>query len=810
MTGRLVWENPEWLWPAGVLAAIGALLAVGAYSRAQADGGARLTALLCRLAALLAIVLFLGNPQWETTRPVPGANEFWMLADNSASLGLRSTGGDSSRGEEWLKTLAADPAWLTGLERDFQLRRFTFDDKLRPQKDLVGMTFDGQSSSLYGALQQLAGRVRHRPCAGMVLFTDGNATDELLDAAALRDLPPIYCVVPPVPRNLIDLSVGQVQVAQSNFESAPVTIQANLQTLGDWNKPVVVQLLDQQGKMLEQQTVNATPSALQKPVRFRFRPEETGVQGYRLRAFAEGDQPDFEQKRTDVEVTLENNERWCVVDRGGGPYRVLYVSGRANWEYKFLRRALSADEEMQLVGLIRVARREPRFAFRSRGGESSNPLYRGFEGEEEETERYDQPVLVRLETRDNSELSDGFPKQREELFGYHALVLDDVEADFFTTDQHQAVRDFVTQRGGALLMLGGPDTFREGKYQDTPIGTIVPVYLDRATDERPGASVVAPQDDLKFGNEGDDADSDSSATVPYRFDLTREGWLEPWLRLHDSVDVERRRIEKSPQLYDPSIVGDVRPGASPLAELTSADGGQKVPMLVAQRYGAGKTVALTTADLWRWQLQGEQLEGAEEGETSLNQFWRQMARWLVSDVTPRITADTRTVDGRLHIELKAVDREYEPSGDAEVELSVLGPDGKQFQLSAQPSSNVLGLYEIDFSPSLDGFYRATVTARFAGEETPVVTQLGWTWSPRRNELEALTVNRPALDQLAQLTGGAVLELDELSARLQNLPVTGREVVEPERTSLWHRWWWITLTLAALAGEWTLRRWNGLA
>ena len=35
-----------------------------------------------------------------------------------------------------------------------------------------------------------------------------------------------------------------------------------------------------------------------------------------------------------------NNTRVLSVDRGKGPYRVLYVAGRPNWEYRFLHRAI--------------------------------------------------------------------------------------------------------------------------------------------------------------------------------------------------------------------------------------------------------------------------------------------------------------------------------------------------------------------------------------------------------------------------------------------------------------------------------------
>ena len=41
------------------------------------------------------------------------------------------------------------------------------------------------------------------------------------------------------------------------------------------------------------------------------------------------------------------------------------------------------------------------------------------------------------------ELRDGFPKSAEELFDYHAIVLDDVEAGFFNEDQKALIQEFV-------------------------------------------------------------------------------------------------------------------------------------------------------------------------------------------------------------------------------------------------------------------------------------------------------------------------------------------------------------------------------
>src|SRR6185295_19207151 len=102
-------------------------------------------------------------------------------------------------------------------------------------------------------------------------------------------------------------------------------------------------------------------------------------------------------------------------DRDPRPKRVLYVAGRPNWEFKFLHRSVEDDKQIEMVALIRIARREPKFEFIGRKGEGGNPIFRGF-GKTDEEHRYDQPILVRVGMHDKNELRSGFPKTAEELF----------------------------------------------------------------------------------------------------------------------------------------------------------------------------------------------------------------------------------------------------------------------------------------------------------------------------------------------------------------------------------------------------------
>ena len=189
----------------------------------------------------------------------------------------------------------------------------------------------------------------------------------------------------------------------------------------------------------------------------------------------------FEEGNSSREAALENNRWLFTVERDPEKHFVLYLSGRPNWEYKFIRRAVKQDSDVKLHALIRIAKREAKFEFLGRAGDSSNPLFRGFrDAADEETESYDESVVKAFGVQDGNDLPGGkFPQTAEDLFRYQAVILDDIEAEFLSEDQLRLLERFVSERGGGLLMLGGPESFRHGRWHRTPIKDVLPVYFDR-------------------------------------------------------------------------------------------------------------------------------------------------------------------------------------------------------------------------------------------------------------------------------------------------------------------------------------------
>lgn len=781
-----------WVWPALILTLVAAGVLVWTYRRSPRTGAAERIAFVAKLLGVLILALCLIEPLWSGRRAKSGANLFVVIADNSAGMTVHDPGADRSRGEILRDALDVTKTdWLAALADNFQLRQYTFDSRLRRTSDFSDLTFEGTASAIGTALHTVAERYRDRPIAGVLLMSDGNATDWLAQSADLSGVPPIYPVVVGQDRAPKDLSLANVAVSQTSFEDAPVIVQADVEATGFDGQTITIELTDAAGGLVERQQWKVSKSDEKQAFRFRLRPDRAGVLFYQVRV-AEVKDESADPPEPSSEATLANNARTVVVDRGEGPYRILYVSGRPNWEYKFLQRAVSEDEQVQMVGLIRVARREPKYDWRGRSGEQSNPLYRGFDNQEqEETEQYDQPVLVRLNTLDARELQDGFPKTPELLFGYHAVILDDVEAAFFTHDQMDLLRRFVTERGGGFFMLGGKDSFQKGGFDHTPIASLLPVYLDRMPAGR------------------DEASADARSTA-IRMTLTREGWLEPWARLRDNEQGEQERLAKMTDFRVLNRVRSTKAGARTVAAIEGA-GEESLPALVVQRIGNGRSAALTVGDIWRWGLQDVEVRD------DMDKFWRQTLRWLVADVPERIALQAtdepdQATDAR-HLRIRVRDKDFEPMDNVTVAIEVDQPEGQTLRLTATPVAGESGLFESTYVPRISGGYLARATVTDANGAEVGDAEAGWATDLEAREFRSIKANRPLLEQIARQTGGRVVEIGELEDFARSLP--NREV---PITTVWVRPLWdlpallpaiFLLLLLCLVGEWALRRWRGM-
>jgi uncharacterized membrane protein len=778
MLASVVLGSPQWLIPAVVLFAVGVVATAWSYTRWRGRRWVAVVSAALKLVALAALALCLVEPLLTGSRSQPGANVFVVLVDTSQSLTVREGDTDQTRADRVKALLDANAGWRARLGQEFDTREFVFDSHLRAADGFEQLKFDGTSSSLHAALASVAKRFQGRPLAGVILVSDGNATDTAdLDWSAL---PPVYPLLPPPGPAARDVAVRRVTLNQTNFEAAPVALHAEVASTGFAGQAITVVVTDEAGKEVARQSATPAGDGQAVSVRFQIRPDRAGVGFYRVTAGLADELA--KPQAASAEQTLANNSRLVAVDRGGGPYRVLYVCGRPNWEFKYLRRAVEDDREVQLVGLVRVARKEAKFNFRDMKSQPDNPLFKGFDNPDADTaERRDQPVLIRLNTADEVELRGGFPQTAADLYRYHAVILDDLEAAFFTPDQQLLLRNFVSRRGGGFLMLGGPDSLAAGKYDRTPVGDLLPVFLDNAAPPLPGE---------------------------HRLVLTREGWLQPWVRTRKTEGEETTRLDAMPAFQTVNASGTAKPGATVLAQAKDVSG-KSVPALVAQPFGKGRSAAVLVGDLWRWGL-----KRSDPTEDDFDRSWRQTVRWLVADVPGRVevraTPTAGTATPAVALGVRVADADFLPLDNATVSVRVKKPNQEELTLPAEPDAREAGAYSVRFVPREPGAYRAVATVT-APDGSPVgQREVGWCVQPEADEFARLEPNRELLEAVARRTGGETIPADGLPAFVDGLPSRQAPNMEVWVAPLWHRAWYFLVTVLCLVAEWGLRRRAGSA
>jgi hypothetical protein len=261
-----------------------------------------------------------------------------------------------------------------------------------------------------------------------------------------------------------------------------------------------------------------------------------------------------------------------------------------------------------------------------------------------------------------------------------------------------------------------------------------------------------------------------------------------------------------------NAVAGVKPGASVLSTVTDEDN-NSFPALAVQRFGLGRTAALMVGDLYRWGMHDESTQ------KDLAKSWRQLVRWLVSDVPTRVSVTAQTgADGDpclVRLVVKVRDEEYKPMDNASVQLTIRpvrlspGAGSNDLQLAADVSSSEPGAYQRDYVQTEAGARIVEAVATQSDGKIIGRSTAGWALDPAAAEFRSLKPNRAYLEALAKSTGGEVLKLDGLRDFVRQLPQRHAPIMESWSKPLWQEPAVYLFALGCFVAEWGIRRWKGL-
>jgi hypothetical protein len=287
------------------------------------------------------------------------------------------------------------------------------------------------------------------------------------------------------------------------------------------------------------------------------------------------------------------------------------------------------------------------------------------------------------------------------------------------------------------------------------------------------------------------------------------GRSHPVVQFGTGAEESAARWETMPPLLAVNRISRIKPGAATLLDGTTEGLEEPQVVLAYQRYGAGKSIALTVADTWQWQMHADvPLE-----DTTHETFWQQMLRWLVADVSGQVQAQLgreRFAAGEtVAIVADVFDDTYLAVNDAQVHATITGPDGDVEALDLAWTVDIDGRYEGAFVATAEGFYSVSVVAE--GRNGPLGEDVATGQAAElTQEFFAAEMNRELLMRVAEETGGRFYTADNLDELAGDIAFTEGGTTVTEVLDLWDMPVFFLLFLGLIGTEWTMRKWRRLA
>ena len=700
-----------------------------------------------RTAVLVVVIACLFRPMLLISAPVPQRNFVGVLIDDSRSMQIADDG--KPRADVVRAALGAgDSSLIAALREKFQVRLFRFGAALERIEDLSSLGFEGVETRVGDAIAGARQELDAVPLSGLVVLSDGadNASQAVADELqSLRaQSVPVFTVGLGAERFERDAEIERVELPRQVLEGTSFVASVVIRQRG-FGGDKVPMVVEEDGKVIAQEEIELPPDGASAPVRVPVTLRTAGARTLRFRIPVQRN-----------EQVVQNNERLALVDVRHRREKVLYVEGEPRHEVRFIRDAVEADSNLQLVVLQRTAENK----------------------------------YLRLNVDSAADLAGGFPTTRAELFRYRAIVLGSIEASAFTPDQLRMLADFVSVRGGGMLFLGGRRALAEGGYAGTPLADILPVFVEGDA----VADSLAPFSELqvRVTPAGINHPVTSHAAPPAR-----------GARASDSSAIIRVPVTTV------NRISRLKPGAVSLLE--GSAGRYRQPVLAYQRFGRGLSVALPIQDSWLWYMHAD----VPVEDAAHRTLWRNLLRWITSDTPDQLTVGT-SVDrvrpgGTVSIRAEVSDSAFVRRNDARLIARVFSPSGAVREVPLEWVVDRDGEYQASYSSDEPGTHVVRVSATGARPGTPVLEDSTFvSVADLGAEFYGAEMRRPLLQRIADETGGKFYTPATMSRLPEDIALNRRGVTVINQMDLWDMPIVLVLLIGLLGGEWAYRRHRGLA
>jgi hypothetical protein len=598
----------------------------------------------------------------------------------------------------------------------------------------------GTLTALGDGMREVVQRKRGQPLAGIFLVTDGANNTGLspLEAAAQakQEGVPLYIYGVGItsPRDII---VATITAPDVSFVKDEVRVNVRVRSQGLAGESAKLVLKVGTEKVAEEEVRFA--GDVDQVIPLTFTPERTGE--FELEASIE--------PRADETVKDNNSktQRLRVIDK---KIKVLLVEQAPRWEYRYLQAMLMRDRRIEVKVVL-------------------------FEGD---------PSIARGE---GTPYLETFPARKDDLYKYDLIMFGDVDPKSLSTANMEALSDFVSKFGGALVMVAGKN-FSPNGYRRTPIEKMLPVEFEAQAANTTGTDAVADK--------------------PIKLALTAAGKASTMLRLTEK-DAENLAFWKDlPPIFWDARVTRAKPGAEvllvdpdPLKETRFG----KMPVVALQQYGLGQVLFVGTDNTWRWRK--------NTGDSYHTTFWGQISqrmavqRLLGASKRTQLSSEKQnySTGDRVNIYARLYSVGFDPVTEPLVKGYYglrTGGIGDQSELQLRPVPDQPGMYRGEFVAPAPGLYQ------FHVDQDPEM-RLDFNVTEPRYELGETAMNETLLREMAAASGGAFFREEDLIKLPDTIMKKTDRVRSPLEVELWSSPLYFLLLIGIVTAEWILRKMSHL-
>jgi uncharacterized membrane protein len=436
--------------------------------------------------------------------------------------------------------------------------------------------------------------------------------------------------------------------------------------------------------------------------------------------------------------------------------KVLLIAGAPTWEYRMVQRLLTREKSVELYCWLQTL-------------------------DENRAQEGNAEPLTKL------------PTEKKDLFAYDVIMMFDPDPIEFDEQWVELLRQFVGDHAGGLLYMAGPKF--SGRFLGAPrtakVKDILPVQLGDV-----GAMEV--QNLL------------ASNTRAWPLAIETANADMPIMRFDPDPIVTQNLWKNMPGIYWSFPSEGPKPAARVLIEhsdptLRRLSGSR--PLLVTGQYGSGRTIYLGFNGTWRWRKVGHNAE-------YFKRFWVQSTRYLI---------EGRSLEGRRRGFVEADKARYQLGDPATLVARDLKDENfnlyelPEMQAVIEPEGEEPRTVTLQKVPNQQGVYQTTITPQTIGRHvvklsmpasagTPPKIETSFSVTLPTVETNEVALNKALLVDVANASGGAYFDIDEISKIPAKVPERIREndIQKPPRM-LWDTNRVLILLVLLLSLEWGMRK-----